>query len=357
MFVTDINKKKNIAEDGGSVKKNASLHAYLKKTMGSDIYSNMYWLETQLELETLSSVGTKKGIVCLARLNEITNLNEFLGKLNQTLEAGDYTAIILETKNTRKKRLLNRYPAVISYPYYLGDFILNRFFPKFFLTKKIYTARSSRKYTILSLTEGLARLVYAGFQIRGFNHIGRMSCIIAQKSGIPEFDFAQSSNSLIMNVPRVGMGGKIVKLYKIRTMYPYAEYLQEYMFDRFGTEDGDKIENDFRITGWGYYLRKYWIDELPMIWNLLKGELKLVGVRPISKQKYATYPDYLQNKRIQTKPGLIPPFYADLPQTAEEFFETENRYLDSYFNNPIRTDLRYFCKAFYNIMFKGQRSR
>jgi len=357
LSVTDINKKKLVVEGKGSVNSSTPLKVYLKKCLGSDIYSNMVWVKSEYELDSLSSVDVNKGIVSNVRMNDMTNMNEFLGNLNQTLKIGDYTAVILESKNIRKKRLLKRYPGIVTYPYYLGDFILSWLFPSFIIKKKINTAYKGRKYKIVSLTEGMARLVCAGFQIQEFKHIRKLTCIIAQKSGYPKFDLVKSSNSFIIKVPRIGQDGKILNLYKVRTMYPYAEYLQEYMFDRFGTEDGDKIENDFRITSWGYYLRKYWIDELPMIWNQLKGDLKLVGVRPISKQKYDTYPEYLQKKRIQTKPGLIPPFYADLPQTADEFFETENRYLESYFKNPFRTDFRYFCKAFYNIIFKGQRSR
>jgi len=56
------------------------------------------------------------------------------------------------------------------------------------------------------------------------------------------------------------------------------------------------------------------------------------------------------------KPGLVPPFYADLPETTEEFFQTEERYLDAYMKKPIRTDIRYFFKAMYNIFVKKARS-
>jgi len=140
-------------------------------------------------------------------------------------------------------------------------------------------------------------------------------------------------------------------------MYPYSEYIQKYVYDLQGTSDGDKAENDFRITGWGRFFRKIWLDELPMFINLIRGDVKLVGVRPLSRTKFETYPVELQDKRTKTKPGLIPPFYADMPKTQDELFESESRYLDAYFQSFFTTDFKYFFKAFYNIVIKRARSK
>ncbi len=56
------------------------------------------------------------------------------------------------------------------------------------------------------------------------------------------------------------------------------------------------------------------------------------------------------------KPGLVPPFYADMPKTFDEICESERRYIQAYLKQPIKTQLVYFWKAFYNIAFKGARS-
>jgi lipopolysaccharide/colanic/teichoic acid biosynthesis glycosyltransferase len=104
-------------------------------------------------------------------------------------------------------------------------------------------------------------------------------------------------------------------------------------------------------------LRKVWLDEVPMIWNLLRGDIKLVGVRPLSRQYFNLYHAELKEKRIQFKPGLIPPYYADMPSTLEEIMESEMRYLSAYTHSPIATDFRYFFKILKNIVFKGARSR
>jgi len=68
------------------------------------------------------------------------------------------------------------------------------------------------------------------------------------------------------------------------------------------------------------------------------------------------YSDELKEKRVKHKPGLIPPFYADMPKTLPEIIESELRYLNEYEKHPLRTDLKYFFKAWENIIFKKARS-
>ena len=140
-------------------------------------------------------------------------------------------------------------------------------------------------------------------------------------------------------------------------MHPYSEYLQSYMFEKNGTSNGDKINNDFRVSKMGMILRRLWIDELPMIINLIKGDLKIVGVRPLSISKYKMYPKEAQEARVKCKPGLVPPFYVDLPESFEGLVQSEMVYLEKYKKSPFLTDVHYFFKALYNIFFKGARSK
>jgi lipopolysaccharide/colanic/teichoic acid biosynthesis glycosyltransferase len=93
-----------------------------------------------------------------------------------------------------------------------------------------------------------------------------------------------------------------------------------------------------------------------MFLNVLKGEMKIVGVRPLSRHYFDLYSDELKEKRTKHKPGLIPPFYADMPKTLTEIMESEMRYLNEYEKHPLRTDLKYFFKAWENIVFKKARS-
>ena len=73
---------------------------------------------------------------------------------------------------------------------------------------------------------------------------------------------------------RIGYRGKIIGFYKFRTMYPYSEYCQKLINDENKLSETGKFKDDFRITYWGKILRKYWIDELPMLINFLKNNFE-----------------------------------------------------------------------------------
>ena len=140
-------------------------------------------------------------------------------------------------------------------------------------------------------------------------------------------------------------------------MHPYSEYLQSYIHEKYDLEDSGKFKNDFRVTGWGRLFRKMWIDELPQLLNFLRGQLSLVGVRALSEQYFSLYPKDLQKLRIKFKPGLVPPYYADMPSSFEEIIESERKYLLKRQKKPISTQVSYFFKAWWNILFKGARSK
>ncbi len=139
-------------------------------------------------------------------------------------------------------------------------------------------------------------------------------------------------------------------------MHPYSEFIQEMLYSVNSLQEGGKFKDDFRVTSWGRIMRKLWLDEWPMLINLVKGDLKLVGVRPISNQYASLYSPEHQHRRLKFKPGLVPPFYADLPKTIHEIEESERRYLEAYEKNPIKTDIKYFFKIANNIFIKRKRS-
>ena len=140
-------------------------------------------------------------------------------------------------------------------------------------------------------------------------------------------------------------------------MYPYSEFSQEHMYTQNKlTESGNKFDNDYRITKWGKFLRKFWIDELPQIYNWLHGDLNLVGVRPLSEQYNNLYPKDHQELRKMYKPGLLPPFYVDLPDSLADKINSEREYINQKRTAPMLTDLKYGIRALKNIIFKGVRS-
>jgi hypothetical protein len=71
---------------------------------------------------------------------------------------------------------------------------------------------------------------------------------------------------------------------------------------------------------------------------------------------FETYPEWLQEKRTKTKPGLIPPFYIDHPETFDELFASEDKYLTEYLKHPIRTDWKYFCLTMKSILMRKTHS-
>jgi lipopolysaccharide/colanic/teichoic acid biosynthesis glycosyltransferase len=91
--------------------------------------------------------------------------------------------------------------------------------------------------------------------------------------------------------------------------------------------------------------------------NLLKGDLKLVGVRPISQRYLQDIPEDLRILRFAQKPGCIPPYVA-LNRNSDVLtvLNAEREYLFEKARDPYTTDLRYFCKAVFNIVLRSKRS-
>ena len=105
---------------------------------------------------------------------------------------------------------------------------------------------------------------------------------------------------------RVGQGGRTFKLWKLRTMVPDADaklraYLQADDAARQEWEAFQKLSCDPRITDFGQFLRKSSLDELPQLWNVLVGDMSLVGPRPMMVDQQELYPG---NAYYALRPGL-----------------------------------------------------
>lgn len=309
-----------------------------------------------LNVEALSP-ALLKNLVNLKKLNDTRYANKFLEAVNAKLETEGLYIGCFESKEQRKQRIFGKFPYLPAVLFYYGlDFLWKRVIPKTPYLCHLYYALTKGNNRVFSTSEVLGRLISCGFEICEFTEAGELTYFAARKKGAPEFNENPTYHAIV-TLKRVGKGGQYFNFYKFRTMYPYSEYLQNFVYRKNGTSNGDKFDEDFRITYWGRFLRRYWLDELPMLINWARGDLKLVGVRPLSRQKFETYPDWLKEKRTKCKPGLIPPYYADMPETPEAFYETESNYLDAYTRAPVKTDVRYFFKALYNILFKGARSK
>ena len=150
---------------------------------------------------------------------------------------------------------------------------------------------------------------------------------------------------------RVGLNEEMFKMYKIRTMergreQEYAELLRTHGADKLG-----RLINDPRITHIGKYLRKYYIDELPQILNVAKGDMALTGPRPLIQEDYDKLPENLKELRKKIKPGFIPIHlvidYFDI-KTREDLLKSEERYLELRINKHKSPYSAY--KVFSNIL-------
>lgn len=112
---------------------------------------------------------------------------------------------------------------------------------------------------------------------------------------------------------RVGRGGRLFSCYKFRTMYPDADLrlqrlLQENSALKLEWERAYKLKKDPRVTPIGRFLRKTSLDELPQFWNVLKGDLSIVGPRPVTKEEVDQYIAPRHQDFLMIRPGLTGPW-------------------------------------------------
>ena len=328
--------------------KTLDLHSIIKAETTIINSSEMFHFETVDEHPTRLFINTE-------RINNIRWVNRHFLEVYRLLLPSGYFVGRVHTIATCKKRFFEKYPKYFSHLFYCINFIFRRVFPKIPITKKVYFAITQGKNRAISRAETLGRLCFCGFKIVAEKEIGDDLYFITQKVKTSCISKSPSYGPLV-KFSRLGSNGSIINAYKFRTMHPYSEYLQEYIYETNSLQRGGKFKNDFRVTTLGKFMRRTWLDELPMLYNWFKGDLQLLGVRPLSMQYLSLYGTELQKMRKKVKPGLIPPFYADLPKTFDEICESERKYISAYLTHPLKTQWGYFWKAVYNIVVKGVRS-
>ena len=151
---------------------------------------------------------------------------------------------------------------------------------------------------------------------------------------------------------RIGKDGKIIKIYKFRTMVTNAEEL----IKKFTPEQLEeykknfKLENDPRVTKVGKVLRKTSLDELPQLLNIIKGDLALIGPRPVVKDELEKYGDNA-SKFLSVTPGLTGNWAANGRSCTsyEDRMEMELWYVD---NISLKTDIKIFFKTIIAVIKK-----
>ncbi len=118
--------------------------------------------------------------------------------------------------------------------------------------------------------------------------------------------YIRSPGPVFFSQTRIGQNGKRFQIYKFRSMYLDAEERKKELLSQNQVRDGMmfKIEDDPRIIkGVGQFIRRTSIDELPQFWNVLKGDMSLVGTRPPTEDEWEKYEPH-HRKRLAIKPGI-----------------------------------------------------
>ena len=158
-------------------------------------------------------------------------------------------------------------------------------------------------------------------------------------------------DDLVFIKKSVGKEGKIVNIYKLRTMLPGTDKMFTELKETFGTDEKGNLNYDPRVTRSGKFNRKYFIDELPQIYNLLRGDLKIIGHRPMTKEQAE---QYLYMKHFKDEqPGILSPSYL---ATGEKTLDAVmRRYHIDRIQSPKGTDAKYALLVVYAIL-TGTRS-
>ncbi len=166
----------------------------------------------------------------------------------------------------------------------------------------------------------------------------------------------ESKGPLIFCQKRVGVNGRIFNFYKFRSMYADAEERKKELMAQNEMQGlMFKMENDPRITKTGAFIRKTSIDELPQFWNVLKGDMSLVGTRPPTLDEYQQY-SYYQKRRISFRPGITGLWQISGRNDIKNFDDVVRLDLEYIDNWSLLLDFKIIMRTVW-VVFRGSGAR
>ena len=164
----------------------------------------------------------------------------------------------------------------------------------------------------------------------------------------------KSPGPVFFSQVRMGKNGKPFKIYKFRSMYMDAEERKKELMEKNNIKDGlmFKMDDDPRIIkGIGHFIRKTSLDEFPQFWNILKGDMSLVGTRPPTMDEWDKY-ELHHRRRLAIKPGLTGMWQVSGRSEITDFEEIVR--LDAYYieNWSLKLDLKIILKTFKVVFAK-----
>jgi len=174
-----------------------------------------------------------------------------------------------------------------------------------------------------------------------------------------------SPGSVIFSQERIGLNGRKFKCYKIRSMHLDAEERKASLMKDNRIQDGMMFKLDFdpriignevlddgtRKTGIGEFIRKYSLDELPQFWNVLKGEMSLVGTRPPTVDEWEKYKLH-HRARLAMKPGITGMWQVSGRSNIIDFEEVVKLDTEYICNWSMGLDFRILFKTFRAVIFR-----
>lgn len=222
-----------------------------------------------------------------------------------------------------------------------------------------------KEFSDNSVDDGRLPLTHSSIMIRHsplkrcFDIAFSLACFV---TGAPAFllisllIFLTSPGKIIYSHQRIGRGGIPFRCYKFRSMHSNAdERLNEILkTDPIRREEwykNYKLKDDPRITRLGAFLRKTSLDELPQFWNVLKGDLSVVGPRPVVKDEITRYYHDKAHKILSIRPGLTGLWQvsgrSDV-STYQQRIAMDEYYVD---NQSFLLDLKLIAKTIPAIIF------
>ena len=162
-----------------------------------------------------------------------------------------------------------------------------------------------------------------------------------------------SPGAILFHQERMGRNGRFFTLYKFRTMRPNAEQeLPELMARNQMSGALFKIKNDPRIIAGGNFMRRTHLDELPQFWNVLLGDMSLVGTRPPTRNEVEFY-ENRHHRRLSMRPGITGIWQVtgnDAVHDFEEVVRLDCQYIDDW---CLRLDFELIAKTISKVLRFG----
>ena len=160
-----------------------------------------------------------------------------------------------------------------------------------------------------------------------------------------------SPGPIFFSQTRIGINGRRFQMYKFRSMYADAEARKKELMEKNEMQGlMFKMENDPRITPIGNFIRKTSIDELPQFWNVLRGDMSIIGTRPPTVDEYEQYKNY-HMRRLSIKPGITGMWQvsgrSDI-QNFEEVVKLDLKYIDNW---SLLMDVKILFQTVWTVIF------